>query len=255
MSTRGQEIIGNTIAGLPDKARWRVSACIIGLAADTFGWLREPSMQELLRGLVHGRGSLAIERSKYVIESLRLAAEDQPFVKDLIAVLEDARYGTYIELAESTSRLLKNHRKAGSIDEAEQMVGRCLVEGKNPTTDKRVERGFIRLLWADYWASERERAGGRFQPGENIYDTAPAVPRRAAVVARELLEDVKKAGGKSLSELYLEAMGDRPGEHRKYDTPEAFGNSLAFMTTGAGVSWSDDHPSLDWKVPYREFYL
>src|SRR5271169_4337033 len=109
-----------------------------------------------------------------------------------------------------------------------------------------------RALFVDAWARNEEEKG-RSLRGE-LMDQAPKTNRAAKKKAEELAAQISRLNGVILAHLYDHAIRV-PGRHLSVPTPRLFGHYLAMQAMGHGVSWFDDHPTFDLKVPRIEFYL
>lgn len=114
--------------------------------------------------------------------------------------------------------------------------------------------GIAEILWGEGWSNHVEEHGcERLGGGVDITDVMPPIPKDARDIAEKWAKDVEKAnGGKKLDDLYEEAMAANEREGKgssRHSSPEAFGNSLAFMIEGAGASWFDYNAEFDLEVP------
>jgi len=114
------------------------------------------------------------------------------------------------------------------------------------------------ILWGSSWADHVEEHGCENLSGVHIEDVMPPIPKLAHDYAEKWAKDVEGANGKKLGTLYEEAMlanereGEGGNENSTRSSPIAFGNSLAFMMMGAGVSWFDDNAKFDLEVPRHD---
>ena len=92
--------------------------------------------------------------------------------------------------------------------------------------------------------------------GREITDVMPSIPKLAREYAAAWAVDVEKKNGKMLDALYEEAIAanreEGLGKRPSVSSPEAFGNSLAFMMMGSGVSWFDSNAEFDLEIPGHE---
>lgn len=122
--------------------------------------------------------------------------------------------------------------------------------------------GMAQLFWWDAWADYQDDLGRRGLPhvnmsGERIEEIAdnPDAENRATIIehVNKLTKLIEELNGKSLLDLVEDAAKADgivdPDEGYKI----RFGECLAWMSMGAGVSWFDDHKRFPLDVPYREF--
>jgi hypothetical protein len=116
-----------------------------------------------------------------------------------------------------------------------------------------IVNGIAEILWAEGWSNHIEEHGcERLGGGTDITEAMPPIPIDANDFAEKWAGEVEQMNGKSLSELYEEAekANEREGKgSSRRSSPTAFGNKLAFMIEGAGVSWFDDNAEFDLEVP------
>ena len=134
--------------------------------------------------------------------------------------------------------------------------------------------GIASILWGDAWAQhiENARDEGR-KPCQNlsgckIEDVMPEIPKMARQRAMLLARSYGKDNGEvCLADLIVAAYRadecfdeDYSDEDLLRDIQEndsyqeEFGNCLAWMAMGAGVSWFDDHSDFPLEVPHIENY-
>jgi hypothetical protein len=111
--------------------------------------------------------------------------------------------------------------------------------------------GIAETLWADGWFNHVE------EHGCGHASDLPPIPKDARDFATKWAKDVEQDNGKSLDALYDEAMAanereDKGGPSDVHSSPIAFGNLLAHMMMGAGVSWFDYNADFDLEVPRHE---
>jgi hypothetical protein len=113
------------------------------------------------------------------------------------------------------------------------------------------------MLWAQAFVSwaEQEGPGEAPNPGAGgSWDSlVPAVPANVRDAAVKLIEAIERLNGAPIDVLYQRA-ADMPGKHRRKPTMERFGNCLGYQAAGAGVSWADDHPDPEYRIPHTEVY-
>jgi hypothetical protein len=108
-----------------------------------------------------------------------------------------------------------------------------------------VARTLFVTAWAD-WAEEN----GESLRGE-LFDLAPETPPEAEQCAAGLIERVELLNDASWEELYKRAKA-APGKHLRRPKPEDFAYGLTMQMLGHGVSWFDDHPHFEIKLPSVE---
>jgi hypothetical protein len=109
-----------------------------------------------------------------------------------------------------------------------------------------------RTLFVLDWA-ERQEERGRTYPGENLMEIAPPTPRVAYRAAEKLAGRIEEKNKLSLDAIYV-AAANAPGRHLREPTPEDFGYAITMQSLGHGVSWADDHPDVDIKLPRVEYH-
>ena len=113
-----------------------------------------------------------------------------------------------------------------------------------------ITKGIASVLWGGSWADHVEEHQCSNLSGCEITECMPEIPTEAWIMAGELLGRIVQANGKDIYRL-LSAACKADGVAYRPDTEyqERFGNCLAYMATGAGVSWFDDHEEFEIKVP------
>jgi hypothetical protein len=119
----------------------------------------------------------------------------------------------------------------------------------NPFDDESDVGVVARTLFVTAWADWAEENGESLR-GE-LFDLAPETPPEAEECAAGLIERVELLNDASWEELYKRAKAT-PGKHLRKPTPEDFAYCLTMEMLGHGVSWSDDHPEVDIKLPRVE---
>jgi hypothetical protein len=117
--------------------------------------------------------------------------------------------------------------------------------------------GIESILWASAWADHVEEHQCTNLSGMRIEDIMPSIPKEASRMAQDLARKYESMNGASLDTLYaiaLKADGQTSYPGSGKSSPEAFGDDLAFMAMGAGVSWFDEHDKFPLKKPYIEEY-
>jgi hypothetical protein len=113
--------------------------------------------------------------------------------------------------------------------------------------------GLARTLWVLAWGDAMDEAGrGRELSGQDLNEIAPETPDAAYFQAYRVAGKIEQANG--VGSLYVilaaaaraeiencseEAQDDFTNEHA-----ERFGDCLAHMAMGTGVSWFDSHPKI-----------
>jgi hypothetical protein len=120
--------------------------------------------------------------------------------------------------------------------------------------------GFVNVLWLSSWA-DNEEENGRTYSGMKIEDVAPPCPASVRKIAKEYVRLLGKVNGvkwKLPNDImrclcYLGAIADNDVRQGAGDTySRRFGECLAYMALGHGISWFDDHQCFDLKVPSLE---
>lgn len=112
--------------------------------------------------------------------------------------------------------------------------------------------GIAEILWGSAWAGHVEEHDCENLSGVQIEEVMPPIPKDAHKYARDWADGVEKANKKKLDSLYDEAMeaNEREGQGGgPQSSPTAFGNDLAYMIMGAGVTWFDHNAEFDLEVP------
>lgn len=131
---------------------------------------------------------------------------------------------------------------------------------KDQTSDAFV-RGIATIFWASAWADHVDEHQCRELGGSEITECMPEIPEPAWRAAERFAGAVEGANGTSLAVLLSHAMraAGRTLEHEDYwgDDAQRFGECLAYMGMGDGVSWYDDHPEFEvegrkMRVPHVE---
>jgi hypothetical protein len=112
--------------------------------------------------------------------------------------------------------------------------------------------GIAETLWDDGWFNHVEEHGcGRAED-------PPPIPKDARDFATQWAKDVEQSNGKKLDDLYEEALEANARENKGggaddvHSSPIAFGNLLAHMMMGAGISWFDFNADFDLEVPRHD---
>lgn len=107
-------------------------------------------------------------------------------------------------------------------------------------------RGMATILWAMGWSNHTEEHDCCNLSGCEITSCMPKIPEKAYRVAERIAGAIEYANGAGLYLLFSQAMkaeGKPELKHEDYHGEEAmrFGECLAHMAIGSGVSWYDDH--------------
>lgn len=129
---------------------------------------------------------------------------------------------------------------------------------------KDILSGMANILFAQAWADLQEQEHEISLSGE-ITDYVPEPVDPAALKkAQEIIKQIEKLNGKSIEELFHDALVadgwtdnelDSGWQHkgRFGNTAEEFGSDLGMQSIGHGVSWFDDHQKFPLKLPHTEF--
>ena len=126
------------------------------------------------------------------------------------------------------------------------------------STRSEIVEGVAEILWAEGWILHVEEHGCENVSGRDILDVMPKIPKEAYEFADKWVKDVEKGNGEKVDALYEKAIeanvaeGRRGTENLVRSSPIAFGQDLAHMMMGAGVSWFDDNAEFDLEVPRHE---
>ncbi len=126
-------------------------------------------------------------------------------------------------------------------------------------------KGIATILWCSVWADCAEKAknakGKRYPlSGQQIEDHAGEAPGHAYLIAERLRGRIEEVNGLGIASLYCLALKadcpDYEPETLDYHSDQAarFGECLAYMSMGAGVSWFDDHKEFFLKVPHTDYH-
>jgi hypothetical protein len=114
-----------------------------------------------------------------------------------------------------------------------------------------IVEGMASTLWGSAWANHADEHRCTKLSGMEITEIMPPIPPEAYAIAKDFIKDIEKENGKSIHALVEDAAA-ADGTEVDSDYEYAFGSDLAFMVTGAGVSWFDDHEEFPLEVPYHE---
>src|SRR4030095_8165922 len=150
---------------------------------------------------------------------------------------------------------MRSHRARhpGSVGSIE--TGRGSVMS---TIREEILSGMATILWGSAWADHAEEKRCTRLAGEKIENIMPDIPKEAREHAERIATEYEKLNGCMLGDLYQRALVadakeetlTTPGSNG--DGAERFGECLAWMVMGAGVSWFDDHAEFDLKEPYSD---
>lgn len=108
---------------------------------------------------------------------------------------------------------------------------------------------FWGLAWAD-WADEN----GINLSGKDILEEMPEIPEESYYFSYRVLGMYEVLNDIEINALFCRAIRF-DGNKVSYDNAEMrkrFGNCLAYMALGTGVSWFDDHAEFGLQTPYIE---
>lgn len=103
--------------------------------------------------------------------------------------------------------------------------------------------GMATILWALAWADHVEREECRSLSGVKIEEAMPPIGEMAYRFAHRLAGRYEQANGCPIEGLMFNAeVAEQAKTPNRGDLdPERFGECLAYMALGYGVSWFDDH--------------
>lgn len=130
----------------------------------------------------------------------------------------------------------------------------CAEGGSDECEDDRARTvdGIATILWACAWADHMEENRCRSLAGCKIEDEMLPIPQEARDLAEDIARDIEKANDACLPRLLTRAniADHRAGKsHNGCNDAARFGECLAFMATGHGVSWFDDHAEFPLEIP------
>lgn len=138
-----------------------------------------------------------------------------------------------------------------------------------------IRQGMATILWGDAWANHVEASAESGEPcyrlsGKEITEVMPEIPQVSWQLACKLRAKYKRVNsGLSIVELFVKGQKINYSSEdsdedtlkdfaslSKYDpdSPTRFGECLAYMSLGHGVSWFDDHTIFPIKVPSIDNY-
>ncbi len=111
-----------------------------------------------------------------------------------------------------------------------------------------VIEGAAEILWAVNWADHAEEHGCTRLSGTQIESVMPSIPKEAYALAKKVIAGFERANGVTIDKLFERAIAADKAEGQDTPDPLAFGNDLAHMSMGSGVSWFDDHANFPLKT-------
>lgn len=122
------------------------------------------------------------------------------------------------------------------------------------TLTTQVATSLARVLWTLHWADWAEEQGVKFPAQTELTDAAPDTPPEYLNIAFYAIGHLEAANRNSLLMLVREAA---KADGKSLDNMGCFsdeflhdfGSCLAFMMSGTGVSWFDDHEPFNFVVP------
>ena len=142
------------------------------------------------------------------------------------------------------------HKEAGRVAQLED-------DGPGEDVTDQIREGIARAIFVLAWADteESEGRGGMGWAGQDLMNLAPDTSPEAYAKADQIIQQIQQANGKSVTDLFHEAMAADGYSDGEYDYFQAnrFGHALGMMALGTGVSWFDDHERFPLKVPHNEF--
>lgn len=107
-----------------------------------------------------------------------------------------------------------------------------------------IEQSCARALWALAWSQAMDVLGHSDKlAGRDVYDFMPPIPGLAHVLAARVVALAEHRGGGNIHALYAKAKREPLTlSWHKPASEDRFGECLAYMALGHGVSWYDDHP-------------
>jgi len=139
-------------------------------------------------------------------------------------------------------------------DEVEARERRLDAEAEGEHREEIIE-GMMSVLWGLSWADHVDEARCRSLSGCQIEDEMPAYPPECRALVEEVVAEIEKANsGTTLDTLYRHALRENANQGiyptHKQSCPERFGDCLAYMARGDGVSWLDDNADPGINVPH-----
>lgn len=135
------------------------------------------------------------------------------------------------------------------------MTGRLLKHmSYDPSHHDTVVRAMASIFWGSAWADHVEEHRCCNLSGCKIEELMPEIPAEAYAYAERKLgaiEEMNPRWGKNWPSMFAAAMrADGKVGNYTGQTAERFGECLAWMAMGAGVSWFDSHQRFELNVPY-----
>lgn len=166
-------------------------------------------------------------------------------LRDALAIklADDER--SKIESGEYDGMMEDNHVVSKGEDTADVLLDEAEGAAAGSIMD-----GMASALWATAWADHVEEHGCESLSGMQIEDAMPIVPEAADRMAAELVAEFESKNGKSIEELFKDAVAADETEGKSCaGEEESFGHDLAMQAMGHGVSWFDDHAEFPIKFP------
>ena len=148
-------------------------------------------------------------------------------------------------------------KRAEELEEEQGIMGIKTesIVTESEDTPLGILEGMASALWASSWADHAEEHGCTSMSGQRIEDIMPPIPEEAYVLAKKCADSIEAANGKSLAELFDDAVkADEADGLDSSGADESFGSDLAMQWMGHGVSWFDDHAEFPIKIPHGEAY-
>ena len=121
-----------------------------------------------------------------------------------------------------------------------------------PTDRDPIIRGIATILWASTWADHVAEVRCRSLSGCEITQVMPSIDEAAFRLAHRVAGRIEQVNYNlpSLCAAAWRADGNSDTDDSPDDEfAERFGECLAYMAQGAGVSWFDDHKEFPLEVP------
>lgn len=168
-----------------------------------------------------------------------------------IKVQDKEEAGKLSKYLEELSNIVE--KRAEELEEEQGTMGIKTesIVTESEETPLGILEGMASALWASSWADHAEEHGCTSMSGQRIEDIMPPIPEEAYVLAKKCADSIEAANGKSLSELFDDAVkADEADGLDSSGADESFGSDLAMQWMGHGVSWFDDHAEFPIKIPH-----
>ncbi len=207
--------------------------------------------------------SLIFDRDHFSPEAARAWARNHGF--DRLDV--DEKTNT-LRLRQARPTAMTHLRTIPLADGVQAVIGHPELVRHNPESDMHntILEASARAAFVTEWANEEE-ASGRTYGGMDLMDVAPETSDAARAWAKKLWEKIVeleltrgKSWGPAAASLKpsIESLWAHTAKAAGLDATDEeareFGHYVAMQAMGHGVSWADDHPDLDFKVPHMEAY-